>query len=42
MLRSSNNAVGDETDAWKLEVPGLSFITQSVSPRRDVNYDNLF
>jgi hypothetical protein len=42
MLRSSNNAVGDEIDAWKLEVPGPSFITQGVSPRRDVNYDNLF
>jgi hypothetical protein len=38
MLRLPNDVVSDEIDAWKVEVPWPSFITQDVSPRRDVNY----
>jgi hypothetical protein len=38
MLELSNSVIGGELKASKLEVPGLNFITQGVSPRRDVVY----
>jgi len=36
VLNLSNGIVSEECEAWKLEVPSSNFITQGVSPRRDV------
>jgi hypothetical protein len=38
MLVIPDDNAGEETDAWKLEVPCPNFITQGVSPRRDAVY----
>jgi hypothetical protein len=38
MLEMFNGVVGEEQEASKLEVPRPNFITQGVSPRRDVVY----